>query len=141
MDRITKIYPNGKVTVNAAPSGIDQTVVDTEINNSEPITAAIRRLAELENEIEQGLRPLLPCKVGDTVWVAYPETKDKSGIYPCKVQSIYLTDDNNFKTKSHLNIRSHISIFTKRMNLSEIGKTVFLTPESAEKAVKERDIK
>lgn len=32
-----------------------------------PMNAILRR-AELEDDIENGLRPKLPCRVGDTVW-------------------------------------------------------------------------
>lgn len=97
----------------------------------------IDKLGEYEDAEENGLLVRLPCKVGDTVYVAYPETRSLCDIHPCTVQSIYLTDDNNSKARSHLNIKSHISMFTKRMNLDQIGKTVFLTREEAEKALEE----
>ena len=97
-----------------------------------------QKLGEYEDAEENGLMVRLPCKVGDTVYVAYPETRNVCNIYPCTVQSIYLTDDNHSKARSHLNIKSHISIFTKRMNLGEIGKTVFLTKEEAEQTLKKR---
>ena len=101
----------------------------------------IDKLGEYEDAEEIGLILRLPCKVGDTVYVAYPETRSLCDIHPCTVQSIYLTDDNNSKARSHLNIKSHISMFTKRMNLDQIGKTVFLTREEAEAALKERNSK
>lgn len=97
----------------------------------------IDKLGEYEDAEENGLLVRLPCKVGDKVYVAYPETRSLCDIHPCTVQSIYLTDDNNSKARSHLNIKSHISMFTKRINLDQIGKTVFLTREEAEQALEE----
>lgn len=53
MSRLTKIYPNGNVTIDAAQFGIDQNTLDSEIRNSKPIKAAVERLAELENAEEK----------------------------------------------------------------------------------------
>lgn len=50
MDRLTKRYPNGNVTIDAAQFGIDQNTLDSEIRNSKPIKAAVERLAELEEK-------------------------------------------------------------------------------------------
>lgn len=36
MSRLTKVYGNGTVTLDAAAYGIDQNTLDTEIRNSEP---------------------------------------------------------------------------------------------------------
>lgn len=55
MTRLTKRYPNGNITLDAEQFDIDQTVLDTEINNSEPIAAAVKRLAEFEDAEEKGL--------------------------------------------------------------------------------------
>lgn len=68
MKRLTKQYPNGNITLDAAQFGIDQNTLDGEINNSEPIAAAVKRLAEVEDAEEKGLLVHLPCKVGDTVY-------------------------------------------------------------------------
>lgn len=54
MKRLTKRYPNGKVTIDAAQFGIDQAVLDSEIRNSEPIRAAVERLAKFEDEKSYG---------------------------------------------------------------------------------------
>lgn len=49
MKRLTKRYPNGNVTLDAEQFGIDQNTLDVEINSSEPIAAAVKRLAEFED--------------------------------------------------------------------------------------------
>lgn len=57
MGRLTKRYPNGNITLEAAQFGIDQDVLDSEIRNSKPIKTAVKRLAEYEDaEAEQTLK-------------------------------------------------------------------------------------
>ncbi len=51
MSRLTKIYKNGKVTIDAEQfPPITQEAIDREVFNSEPIRAAVERLAELEDK-------------------------------------------------------------------------------------------
>ncbi len=55
MNRLTKQYGNGNWTLDASKfPPIDQTVLDSEIRNSEPIKAAIKRLAEYEDRDTKG---------------------------------------------------------------------------------------
>lgn len=55
MNRLTKQYGNGNWTLDASKfPPIDQTVLDNEIRNSEPIKAAIKRLAEYEDRDTKG---------------------------------------------------------------------------------------
>ena len=49
MKRLTKRYPNGMVTINAKPFVQTQGTIDREIRNSEPIRAAVERLALYED--------------------------------------------------------------------------------------------
>lgn len=61
MDRYTKQYGNGNWTLDASKfPPIDQTVLDSEIRNSEPIRAAVEHLAEYEDAEEKGLIFRLP---------------------------------------------------------------------------------
>ena len=70
MNRLTKQYGNGNWTLDASKfPPIDQTVLDSEIRNSEPIRAAVERLAEYEDAEEKGLFERLPGNVGETVYV------------------------------------------------------------------------
>ena len=47
MSRLTKIYKNGKVTIDAEQfPPITQEAIDREVFNSEPIRAAVECLAE-----------------------------------------------------------------------------------------------
>lgn len=122
MTRLTKAYPNGFVTLDASQfPPIDQTVLDSEIRNSEPIRAAVERLAEYEDAEEKGLLVHLPCKVGDMV---YP--KPSFGYTaPEKVTGIYIYE--------HF---AAIKTTRDSFDFKDFGKTVFLTREDAERALK-----
>ena len=55
MSRLTKVYKNGKVTIDAEQfPPISQEAIDREVFNSEPIRAAVECLAELEDEKSYG---------------------------------------------------------------------------------------
>ena len=84
--------------------------------------------------IDEGKLVYLPCKVGNTVYISGER-------YPCKIEQIVI--DN-------VNIYFVWASYTRSYELAEcwnegdfdiydIGKTVFLTLEEAEKALKERE--
>ena len=96
----------------------------------------INKLAELEVLEEQGLLVRLPCKVGDTVWdidTGYQEPyKITAFSYGCHdLVGFGCDDDITFYYTSCR--RQTAGAFL----LSEIGKTVFLTCEEAEKKLEE----
>ncbi len=65
MERLTKRYPNGRVTLDAAQfAPVTQETIDQEIRAFEPFYKAVERLAEYEDVEEQGLLVRLPCRVG-----------------------------------------------------------------------------
>lgn len=79
-----------------------------------------------------------PCLVGDTVWI-----NNKYGTIKSKVSNITLIEDNKFLVKLHYDVRycydNHIETlgyvgYTEEN--FEFGKTVFLTKEEAEQALK-----
>lgn len=97
------------------------------------------KLKEYENLEEQGLLLKLPCKVGDTVW-------DNDFGKPC---SYYVTgfsfgDLNEDYCENEVAAFDQVIIYytnangsiTGRFAVSEIGKTVFLTPAEAEEALR-----
>ena len=104
---------------------------------------AIVRLQELENEIEQGKLIELPCKVGDTVWIRWGIHESTKKIYPVKVYALrYDTKKNNMRLCVEANFE--ITDYGGRFNhhyigtfpWDSVGKTVFLTREEAEQALK-----
>ena len=71
-----------------------------------------------------------PCKVGDTVYLFYPVRK---GIYEAFVDEISLYKKSNFIVARDLYFNRRQTVF-----FEQFGKTVFLTKEEAENALKER---
>ena len=81
------------------------------------------KLADYEDLEEQGLLVRLPCKVGDSVFIIVGKDISKQGI-----RKIEISDNGIiFKTNRQKRI----------FNVSEFGKTVFLTHEEAEKKLEE----
>lgn len=89
----------------------------------------INRLAELEDLEEQGLLVRLPCKVGDTVYVPTRVLVSEFKITAifCDIHGTY------FYWLFYCGIYERTSGFSER----DIGKTVFLTREEAEKKLEE----
>ena len=92
---------------------------------------AAERLAYYEDLEEQGRLVALPCKVGDTVWVIPTYNgKPYCGAVKDEIQMIGVTSRG-----FHLKLRAHHDYNKTYM----LGKTVFLTREEAEAALKEMD--
>lgn len=84
-----------------------------------------------------------PCKVGDTVWIRWGFTNQPKKIYPVKVYALrYDTKKNNMRLCVEANFE--ITDYGGRFNhhyigtfpWDSVGKTVFLTREEAEQALK-----
>ena len=84
------------------------------------------RLGNYEDAEEQGLLLRLPCKVGDTVYCIRTicDGKDTKEITDFKVL--------RFDIGKHILM---VNEYTHTLNIADIGKTVFLTREEAEKAL------
>ena len=92
---------------------------------------AVDRLAELEDKIEQGTLIELPCKVGDTVYWLFT-TNIQQEIYECYVTE-YIYNKKGLDICLSKKCLNGYAYFT----LKDIGNTVFLTREEAEKRLKE----
>lgn len=96
--------------------------------NAEQNTAKILNLLpELFRAVDDGLIKVLPCKVGDTVFLLCC-----SKIYECEI--LEFTAYKHVIT-AKLYIRSDGR--STYSSIIDFGKTVFLTREAAEKALKE----
>lgn len=97
----------------------------------------IEKLAEYEDLEEQGLLLRLPCKVGDTIYVngilGVGEVEEYK-VIRVDYHSNLATKRSEFYIEALLvsNPENSIGFYDK-----EIGKTVFLTKEEAEKNLKE----
>ena len=106
----------------------------------------IKKLAEYETAEDEGRLVVLPCSVGDTVWVTthpfnvfddfdfYTEAQDE--IYESYISSITFYENNNQYRIHAKETRQFIKAYFME---SDFGKTVFLTREEAEKALKEME--
>ena len=117
MERLTERY-------DVAPNG----ELDVWVKQHDYISAA-RKLAEYEDLEEQGLLVRLPCKVGDTVYVPTRVLVSEFKITAifCDIHGTY------FYWLFYCGIYERTSGFSER----DIGKTVFLTREEAEKKLEE----
>lgn len=92
----------------------------------EECAAAFEELAAYRTAEQDGTLLRLPCKVGDTVYVLIPadcgfcDKEQCNNIFPCRMS--YLVE-----TEFSADIAD------------DFGKTVFLTPEAAEAALKEQE--
>ena len=102
---------------------------------------AKEKLSEYETAEEEGRLVVLPCKVGDTVWVIthpfnvlddcdfYEDANDE--IYESYISSVTFYEDSN-------QYRIYTKDFIKAYFMEcDFGKSIFLTREEAEKALKE----
>lgn len=97
----------------------------------------VDRLASYEDLEEQGLLVRLPCKVGDMLWyniLGYTES------YEIKAFSYGYCDsyvEPDIEDQIIFYYENYSGSITGAFPMSEIGKTVFLTREEAEKKLKE----
>ncbi len=85
----------------------------------------------------------VPCKVGDTVYFINDFIKEDPVINVLIIDALHITSGKNKlgnKKPSFALARDKIMNFlSKRLPFESFGKTVFLTPEEAKKALKERE--
>lgn len=101
----------------------------------------VERLAN--HLIENGVI-LPPCKVGKTVWICTSPVNisgyefngdgEQDEIFECVIGSITFYEQSN-QVRCYCNGK----FVAHYLRLSDFGKTVFLTREDAEKALRERD--
>ena len=91
------------------------------------------RLTELAQAEKEGRLVVLPCKVGDTVYII----RDKK-IIIATVEAIHQWISRKWKLSVHTDKR-YTHWVGYEVSLDDFGKTVFLTREEAEAALKERE--
>lgn len=106
------------------------------VKNHDYIKAS-EKLAEYEDLEEQGLLVRLPIKIGSTVWendFGYPQS------YEIKAFSYGYCDsyvEPDIEDQIIFYYENYSGSITGAFPMSEIGKTVFLTREAAEKKLEE----
>lgn len=115
--RLTKRDKFGEVCVNNTyPCEASKSF--TEIN-----TAVWNKLAEYEDDEEQGLIKRFPCKVGDTVYSIW------GGIGQDQTVKV--------DTVCYFTVRDKVYVTTDYIDEGELGVDVFLTEKEAEKKLEE----
>lgn len=107
-----------------------------ECHKCKPFADVMKKLADYEDAEEQGLLLRLPCKVDDMVWdigcgkpYAYKITGYSFGTAEDYIDEPYKEDEIMYYCAD--------GSITGSFASSEIGKTVFLTKEEAERALAE----
>lgn len=125
MERLTRRSKNGTAIYNT-PNGDP---VKWENNRYE----VLQKLAEYEDLEEQGKLLKLPCAVGDTVY----EVQDlRKRIQPYTIIAVHASKCENlygWELKDGKGVYSNVNGFSEYA----LGKSVFLTREEAEAALKE----
>lgn len=91
----------------------------------------IEKLGEYEDLEEQGLLLRMPCKVGDTVYVIGFYCS-KPIVYEAIVLNVFIFGEN-----IEFNAKVDEFEINVRLKSSKFGKTVFLTKEEAEQALRQ----
>lgn len=99
----------------------------------------LEELKSYKDAEEQGLLVRLPCKVGDMVWdndFGYPESYEIKAFSYGYCDS-YVEPGIGIEDEIIFYYESYTRSITGAFPISEIGKTVFLTSEEAEKKLEE----
>lgn len=137
MERLTERYiPNDEKN---GISGIkvfesDDKVPLVKVLSGEYLYPAIEKLATYEDLEEQGLLVRFPCKIGDTVYRVNAGAKQP--IIPMIVSEIHFLCYKNERVVRFDAIDKE-DMGESCYRLEDIGKTVFLTREEAEKKLEE----
>lgn len=130
----------GRLTLEEEITHITKVAAQLELDNEKMRSENYKLLQELKSYKdleEQGLLVRLPCKIGDTVWdndSGYPKS------YEIKAFSYGYCDsyvEPDIEDEIIFYYENYSGSITGAFPMSEIGKTVFLTREEAEKKLKE----
>ena len=105
---------------------------------------ATQKLAEYETAEEEGRLIMLPCKIGSAVYLIchrytecskYGESFEEYSCSGCEEWDC----DSRKEYYIHINQSVSLEWIVRNMRMENFGKTVFLTMEEAEKALKEME--
>ena len=99
---------------------------------------SIHRMVELMRADKDGRLVVLPCKVGDTLWVIGRDNVPRKMEIEAPDIRIVCTDEDNLCMSTCNRKPDGFCAYRLRNDGADIGKTVFLTCEEAEKALEGR---
>ena len=140
MERLTKHKFGNVVSENQEKTGIHCSNFCNNCSRGtgdcKHLKAIVEKLAAYEDAEEQGLLMKLPCKVGDTVYAYCSEF----GILPYVVDCIVINEHITFQCSSYSNPIGDCPsecLDEIEPDITDFGKTVFLTQAEAEQKLKE----
>ena len=107
----------------------DKFYADNDVVDCVNLEFVLEKLAEYEDLEDKGLLLKLPCKVGDIVYNIVPRVSEESTYREDKVTRIEIYYDSVWMC-FHNGLAK---------NITQIGKSVFLTKEEAEQKLKEME--
>lgn len=95
----------------------------------------VARLRELAEADKDGRLVVLPCKVGDTLWVTGRDNVPREMALEAQDIRAVCTDEDNLCMSTCNRKPDGFCAYRLRNDGADVGKTVFLTREEAEKAL------
>lgn len=129
VERLTYCDANGEAWYSDAGTEADRLHFIADMENILGDEYDLDRLRELVGADREGRCVMLPCKTGDPVWF---KIEDTDGEYISE-DRVTESGTRGFWTSGILDDPDGMHLFTE---WNEIGKTAFLTRESAEAALK-----
>ena len=102
-------------------------------------TSRIERVHNLHVADKEGRVVVLPCKVGDTIWVTGRDNVPREMELEAPDIRAVCTDEDNLCMATCNRKPDGFCTYRLRNDGADIGKTVFLTREEAEKALREME--
>lgn len=140
MERLTESLGNGQYMVRGCGENCKHNYKYCRTDDCPTLNKTFEKLGQYEDLEEKGRLVKLPCKFGDEVW--YIDTDES--IYTTEIVRGVVEGYIWFRTCGFaLNvvwdrpIMGHFAYCRKEMPFSEIGKSIFLTQEQAEQALKQ----
>ena len=109
--------------------------IEAQAKEIEKLRAQLRHLEELAEADKAGRLVVLPCKVGDTLWVTGRDNVPREMELEAPDIRTVCTDEDNLCMSTCNRKPDGFCAYRLRNDGADIGKTVFLTREEAEKAL------
>lgn len=111
---------------------------DVYVKQHDYITAS-KKLCEYEELEEQGLLLRLPCKVGDEIYILDRSGQPQKMILDEPAIRCHCAEEDDLCMALCSNKTNGVCAYRLKNDGSDIGKTVFLTREEAERALREEE--
>jgi hypothetical protein len=135
MDRLAAYEDTGRTPEEVTALG---NLFDYALEESKTLTeqlALLNRLRELAEADKDGRLVVSPCKPGDTVWVTGRDNVPREMELEAPDIRAVCTDEDNLCMSTCNRKPDGFCAYRLRNDGADIGKTVFLTREEAEKAL------